>query len=432
MKNVVSESSSTSKRSAWVFCFNHGTDDQQSVNIIVKDLLEYIYSCDKGIEINDLPSELKEGNARMKNSFSFPKCVEDAIAPELPSWKTFKWSIFQLQNQAAKAIILPSNVIKNLQSDPLANIEKYLNPDNRRTFLEYFDLTKEETTALRVACRSNGVTITMALSAAILCLTSSFFQNNVDENGVKEALATKKLRFLLSVGLRSYGMLDMTDTIPSVISSTFNDKKMNKDIKNSVLDDWTGGTVACASGAVDFVVTVPGSITNETRNIYDRIKISNENKDFDTIVALDKEAWVDIWNIAKVCKEKAKQIIEGENFIPESVRLFGLGMKYVDILKVVEEEARNPVTIGRGYSCGVSNVGIADLPKIPLGKSNNFRVVKGYYGTSHARNGVYCLLSSITIEDSLCGCLQFTSPLISVEDAKLFKDCLVEIIRGII
>jgi hypothetical protein len=421
MKNVVSESPS-SKRSAWVFCFNHGTDDQQSVNIIVKDLLEYIYSNDKGIENNDLSTEIKEGHAPMKNGFAFPKCVEDAIAPEVPSWKTFKWSIFQLQNQAASAMILPS--ILRIQ-------EKYLNPDNRSTFLEYFNLTKEETTALRLACRSNGVTITMALSAAILCLTSSFFQNNVDENGVQEALVTKKLRFLLSVGLRSYGMPDMTDTVPSVISSTSNDKEMTQDKKNSAMGDWTGGTVACASGAVDFVVPVPGSITNETRNIYDKLKMSN-GWGFDTNVALDKEAWVDFWTIAKSCKEKAKDVIEGENFIPESVRLFGLGMKYVDILKVVEEEARSPVTIGRGYSCGVSNVGIADLPKIPLGSSNNFRVVEAYYGTSHARNGVYCLLSSITIEDSLCGCLQFTSPLISVEDAKLFKDCLVEIIRGIV
>ena len=46
-------------------------------------------------------------------------------------------------------------------------------------------------------------------------------------------------------------------------------------------------------------------------------------------------------------------------------RLFGLGMQYADILSIVEAEAKNPSTLGRGYTCGVSNVGVVKLPSLP-------------------------------------------------------------------
>ena len=374
---------SSPKRSAWVFCFNHGCDDQQSVNIIVNEILDHIYSHANSVV----------GQAGRK-SYPFPKSVEDAVAPAFLSWKTLKWAVFQLANQAANADVLPQKVLQNYKSDPVKYTEVYANPDNRRTFLEYFTLSREETAALRVVCRSNKVTITNALSACILSLTSEFFQSGFSGTGNTD-LKNKDLRFLLSVGLRPFGVKNHLD----------NDRK-------NMMPDWTQGTVACASGAVDFVVSVP---------------TPQLPQDSDTIQR------VDFWDLARTCKEKAKNIIENECYVPESVRLFGFGMKYADILAVVDVESKNPGTMGRGYSCGVSNMGLVSLP-VPssTSTSSDLQIREGYYGTSHARNGVFCLLSSMTVGDNFCGCLQFTSPFISIEEAKEFKEKLNRMISNLI
>jgi hypothetical protein len=376
---------SSPKKSAWVFCFNHGCDDQQSVNIIVSDILNHIYSHTNSVV----------GQAG-KNSYPFPKSVEDAVAPDFLSWKTVKWAVFQLANQAANADVLPQKVIQDYKRDPVKYAEVYVNPENRRTFLEYFTLSREETAALRIVCRANQVTITNALSACILSLTSEFFQNGFSDTENTD-LKKKDLRFLLSVGLRPFGANDHLD----------------KDRKN-MMPDWTQGTVACASGAVDFVVAVPNPQQTSIRDS-------------------DKKQQIEFWDLARTCKEKARNIIESECYVPESVRLFGFGMKYADILGIVDIESKNPSTMGRGYSCGVSNVGLVSLPvSSNPSTSNELQIREGYYGTSHARNGVFCLLSSMTVGDTFCGCLQFTSPFISTEEAKEFKEKLTRMISNLI
>jgi hypothetical protein len=161
----------------------------------------------------------------------------------------------------------------------------------------------------------------------------------------------------------------------------------------------------------------------------------------------DKGArWGDFWDLAKACKDQAEEIIVKNDFVPESVRLFGFGMQYADILTIVEAEARNPDTLGRGYTCGVSNVGLAKLPTPPAAPSSSgrgfllggkqstaaVRPVAAYYGTSHARNGVYCLLSTITVDDVFCGCLQFTNPLTTTDEAAAFKKGLLAMLLSII
>lgn len=365
-------------KSAWVFCFNHGSDDQQSVNIVVTEILNSIHS-----------SPMKAPTSNEK-TYAFPKSVEDAIAPDNISLNTLKWSIFQLINQAANTDMLPAKIIQNYKKDPEKYKDVYTNPDKRRTFLEYLNLSREETAALRVMCRTQGVTITNALSAAILILTSTFFQNGFSKDGAVLSLKEKNLRFLLSVGLRPFGA-----------------KGSEANGRNNAVTDWTEGTVACASGAVDFVVSVPASTATPQGE------------------AVSNDAF---WALAKTCKQKSNDIIEVEDYVPESVRLFGLGMKYADILTIVDLESKNPGTMGRGFACGVSNVGLVNLPVPPTKGPSALSIVEGYYGTSHSRNGVFCMLSSMTVGEKFCGCLQFTSPFINEQDALLFKEALLRTI----
>ena len=70
---------SNSQYTAWVFCVNHGIDDQQSINIVVSDLLSFIGDEELSINVK-----------------AFPPSMEEAVAPQLPGLNTLLWSLFQL------------------------------------------------------------------------------------------------------------------------------------------------------------------------------------------------------------------------------------------------------------------------------------------------------------------------------------------------
>ena len=78
--------------------FPAGADDQQSLNIVVNDMLTYIYASQPKPTIT--ATDVK----------SFPRSIEKAISPDPPGWKTALWSAFQLQNSAAGADILPVKI----------------------------------------------------------------------------------------------------------------------------------------------------------------------------------------------------------------------------------------------------------------------------------------------------------------------------------
>lgn len=136
-----------------------------------------------------------------------------------------------------------------------------------------------------------------------------------------------------------------------------------------------------------------------------------------------------------------------------------------NLLKAVENDAASSVTLGRSYSCGVSNVGVVKfescimsdreshissgstidvavtvatdatattsgtIESVSSGSQAETLSVSGaYYGTSHSRNGVCSLLSSMTINSRLCACLQFTKPITTEEEADRYRDALIAII----
>ena len=64
-------------------------------------------------------------------------------------------------------------------------------------------------------------------------------------------------------------------------------------------------------------------------------------------------------------------------------------------------------------------------------ESESIFVEKGFYGTSHSRNGVLCLLSSMTINDCLSGCIQFVGPLVDEDEADQVVENLLQVLRTI-
>jgi hypothetical protein len=145
----------------------------------------------------------------------------------------------------------------------------------------------------------------------------------------------------------------------------------------------------------------------------------------------------------------------------------------IDILKAVEIDANNKQSLGRGFTCGVSNMGIVSFdsddnehikhnhqhqhqhdhghnqpPSTPNShlphhddhdddnnNNNNKQAIvsveSGYYGTSHSRNGVLCQLSTMTINDQLHGCIQFTHPLVTDDDADYFISKLQYLLQNL-
>jgi len=94
--------------------------------------------------------------------------------------------------------------------------------------------------------------------------------------------------------------------------------------------------------------------------------------------------------------------------------------------------AADPSALGREYSCGVSNVGVADiLPLNSIDINDELRPKEVYYGTSHARNGVLCQLSCQTMNGELFGCLQFPEPILTRVESDFLKrriECFLSVL----
>ena len=98
--------------------------------------------------------------------------------------------------------------------------------------------------------------------------------------------------------------------------------------------DWKGRTV-------DYIVPV-SSGARKACSILGESEI--ENAETEPIACSpDLEAF---WKVAQVSRDNANDVIE-RGFVTESVRLFGLGMQYVDILQAVELDATSQQPLGR-------------------------------------------------------------------------------------
>ena len=356
LAHIVFDGSSSESSSALVFCVNHGIDDQQSLNIVVRDLVEFIARDPQQAQVQ-------------VQQMSFPPSVEEAVAPEFPSFRTLAWALFQVCN----SIRGPAMVPRTMKEETRVAAK---DPDNRSTYVQLLNLPEGVTAALRKKCSERGVTITSLLSAAMLCVTSAVIEGEGRGSGAL-------LRFLLSVDLRRFGA--------------------GQQGRNG---DWAQGTVACAAGAVDFLVPVSASVVRRGLGI-SAPSVNNE-----------------LWKLAVVCKQRADFIINDQQWVQESVRLFGLGMQYADILKVVELDAASG-GLGRGYSCGVSNMGAVSFG---VGQGSGPTITQAFYGTSHSRNGVLCQLSCMTVAAKFCGCLQFTDPIIPPSQGARIRDILSELL----
>jgi hypothetical protein len=141
-----------------------------------------------------------------KKNLSFPPSMEVALSTDITVTKLFRWALPQIFSGPLKeASYVPSKLIQNYRDDPI-KYKHYTDPNKRQSMIECLRLSKEETDALVSVCRSHDVTVTSALSAAMLSISSLFLQNGTVEGGKREELKTQNMKVLMPVCSRKYGV----------------------------------------------------------------------------------------------------------------------------------------------------------------------------------------------------------------------------------
>ena len=411
-------------RSAWVFTFNHAISDQQSLNTLITDLMQYLTT-------PTTPTSPLQSSTIQR--YPFPPSIEQIVAPEPVNFRTIKWALYQSINGLRSPVVLPDHIKRLAASELEVYKTQYVDPSVRHTYCKQFIINKNIMSKLLVLCKTYNITITYCLSTLILILTSATTQDAfysattspTTSTASSTNLHTRNLRFLLSVSLRPYQSPTSTSTWPTPL-------QVPEAGSGRLRSDWLRDSIGCAAGAVDYVTPVPAILLKRINEMIHTSQI--------TPPPLSSEVKEAFWTHARECQQISNTLIYTNNYVPESVRLFGFGMSLppIDILKAVEIEEENPVTLGRGFSCGVSNAGILS-PTLQQGgvtgtdsKEDRVCVSEVYYGTSHSRSGVLALLSCMTVEGCLYGNLQFAVPLISEGEGELYARVLVKYIESLV
>ncbi|CAN0158226.1 unnamed protein product, partial [Scytosiphon promiscuus] len=216
-------------RTALVCTMNHALEDQRSSNLMLKGILEAAAG-DQAGSASDFPG----GQDRGESCLDLPPSMEAAMVEGAQFRRN---TLGYMWDQATVAIAQPK-----ILPDGLPPVEEReeggddgrFGRASRRSACEFSSVPAADVTAMLQACsRERGQTLSGALSAACLMACSDVAHgesSSINSSGS----SANRYKFLLAVDLRRFGTGEYADS-----------------------DDWTGGTVACAGGAIDYAVKVP-------------------------------------------------------------------------------------------------------------------------------------------------------------------------------
>lgn len=470
MKNITTQDK---KRSCWIFCFNHGIDDQQSTNIIVSELMDFAHSeniaedrmvsMDCGEEMKSDSSLVNSSPPSNKSSYPLPPSTEVACGQGITKSKLFAWAlphIFATPLKEAPYVAMKS--IQDYKCSPTAH-GHFKASHERKTFIETFKMSKEDTSKLVYACRSHNVTVTSALSAAMLSLTSLFLQNASKDGEKPEVLQTQNMKLFMPVCSRPYGKLSrskapdpldaslMDSEDHTVIlynsaegkcrTSTTRSSSTRSSCKSGLTEgkaDWAQGAVVCAAGAVDFVLPVQASAVVDVRGVFNAVKKNIEISHTDKKVEFRGHT-ASLWELSKDCRIMAKEKVEKS--LAENLLFFDFLMRKIKLCDILNEDSNNPLIMGRFAHCCVSNLGVCNLTnpgkadtrkQCSEGESSPLVLKDAYFASGGAYFGFFVSAFCMTVEGRLTVTLTFIHPLISPEDAFLFKETLLAVLQQLI
>ena len=361
---------------ALLFVFNHAISDQASANTMVHELLDML---NQGVPPQLAPQP-------------FPPSIEEAVLG--PARNTFGLTTIKYAVREGLLGALPITLQPHPSRQP-PQAPSGLPAATRRTICEFRRLEADDLASLVQACKARGLTVTAALSAAMLYATSDFAHALGDESSVHN------YRLLLSLNMRAFSLGKLGQATGG--------------------EDWADNAVASAAGAMDVLARVKAQSGTALR----QSSSSSEEED-------KREAF---WAVAKQCRQELLDFVAA-GYVPESVQLFDWGMQTLELNEVVEKEAENPKTLGRAYTCGVSNMGVfgpgggkGDDSSSFSSSYGDYRLRGVHYATSHSLTGSLYQLSCGTVDGALCLTLHYAWPLVDRATAAAFADAVVDILR---
>eukprot|EP00617_Octactis_speculum_P009830 CAMPEP_0185780014 /NCGR_PEP_ID=MMETSP1174-20130828/97722_1 /TAXON_ID=35687 /ORGANISM="Dictyocha speculum, Strain CCMP1381" /LENGTH=413 /DNA_ID=CAMNT_0028469381 /DNA_START=40 /DNA_END=1281 /DNA_ORIENTATION=- len=265
----------------------------------------------------------------------------------------------------------------------------------RRSSMRFATVDKKTLGALRKAAKIKGTTVGAALAAAAAfsCMRTFPGDDNTGESDKETSSMTFKV--LQSLDMRRFASSDWTDT----------------------------ETLSCHAGSMDLMVT-PTFATAKA--------LSSRNS--------EESAREEFWEAAASCKDQLGQFI-GSGFGPAAVRVFDLASQSMEMSRLVELNADSPLSLGRAYSCGVSNAGVYPWPSShsssyidPASDTKRVRsaeLTSVLYATSHVHAGSLFQMSCVTLEGVLHICLNTVRPLVPDAAADIYLASFVNTLEAV-
>jgi hypothetical protein len=306
---------------ALVYSSNHAISDQGSVNVLMDQILADVVSIEEsGIVTNKAVAQ------------DMPMAVEDSVMGKDSrwsdvemsgvSWKTIKYVLDKAAEGFKNPVILPDANGKTGGGDSMLGAISTImgksaggeseDSSDRKSTVQFRSLPKASTSALLEKCRSNGVSITNVLIAA-MTLTSTDF---IDGGDLKQG-KSRNYKVMQSLDMRRFGaQLDKCET------------------------------VACMAGSNDIMF---GPLSDRSGESFRSNPESSESQKL-------------FWNLAKEGKDKTQQFVDSDGPV-HAVRVFDFAMTISDMNNLVDLTVKSKDSQGRAYSACVSNVGVYERQK---------------------------------------------------------------------
>lgn len=382
---------------ALVFSSNHAISDQSSVNMLMDQLLADVVAIETdGCVLNmsalqDMPLSVEDSVLGVKNRFS--DVGMDGFSP-----KTISYVAGKAKEGFCNPVILPDTGAKSGGGDGIGGAVSTImgksaggeddSSSRRKTVLQFRNLSVDATSTLLEACRTNGVSVTHALTAAMALTSADFVDGGVSKKG-----RSRNYKVLQSLDMRRFGaQLDKCDT------------------------------VACMAGSNDLLLgPLPDSSGESIRS---NPRSGNSQKLF--------------WDLAREGRDQTNKFVKSDGPV-NAVRVFDFAMTISDMNNLVFLAAKSKDTLGRAYSAGVANNGVYERQQAVRRENDNERgVIKSkhgqyqikdiYFGTPHSRSGSLYQLSTITVNGSMNLTFKAASPIVSDEKIADFADAFIDLL----
>ena len=298
-------------QSALVFASNHAISDQGTVNMLVDQMIADVASIEENGKVSNKAASQKMPMAMEDSVLGIEKRWSD-VQTEGISPSTLKYVADKAAEGFRNPVILPDS--EKAGDSTLSAITTIMGQSaggeieaERKTVLQFRTLSKETTAALLEACRTNGVTITNALTAAAALTSSDFIDGGDAKAGTK-----RNYKVLQSLDMRRFGaQLDKCDT------------------------------VACMAGSNDLML---GPIQDRSGETVRSDPESSENQKL-------------FWALSREGRMQTNKFVSSDGPV-HAVRVFDFAMTISDMNNLVDLTARSKDSQGRAYSAGISNNGV--------------------------------------------------------------------------